>query len=179
MTAPYFPLEMPVTFTRVSGWRCPWRLWYPVLFLNLWIRIFGPLVCSAISPDTATLASLAASVTRSSPSTRSTAASVTASPGSPASFSTSITSPSATLYCLPPVLTIAYIGRGLPETYAARSCWRMKLGPGRPGSGPQERGARTCASASVPDRRSASQTALGGPALAAVVLGAKADHEGR
>src|ERR671927_1049625 len=118
MTAPYFPLEMPVTFTRVSGWRCPWRLWYPVLFLNLWIRIFGPLVCSAISPDTATLASLAASVTRSSPSTRSTAASVTASPGSPTSFSTSITSPSATLYCLPPVLTIAYIGRGLPVVKA-------------------------------------------------------------
>src|SRR3954447_21784030 len=29
-------------------------------------------------------------------------------PGSPSSFSTSTTSPTATLYCLPPVLTIAY-----------------------------------------------------------------------
>src|SRR4051812_28936022 len=124
---------MPVTFTCVSGWRWPWRLWYPVLFLNLWIRIFGPLVWATTSPVTATLASTAASVTRSSPSTRSTAGRVTASPAAPASFSTSITSPSATLYCLPPVLTIAYIGRGLPETYAAiTAAWRMVLA--RPGS---------------------------------------------
>src|SRR5204862_4481741 len=106
-------VEMPVTLTWVSGWRCSWRLWYPVLFLNLWIRIFGPLVWATTSPVTATLASTAASVTRSSPSTRSTAESDTASPGEATSFSTSITSPSATLYCLPPVLTIAYIGRGL------------------------------------------------------------------
>src|SRR5690606_16452531 len=49
-----------------------------------------------------------------SPSTSNTAGSDTASPGSPASFSTSITSPSATLYCLPPVLTIAYIATRLP-----------------------------------------------------------------
>src|SRR5439155_14320121 len=120
----YFPVvEMPVTLTWVSGWRCPWRLWYRVLFLNLWIRILGPLVCATTSPVTATLARLAASVTRSVPSTTRTADSETASPGAPASFSTSITSPWATLYCLPPVLTIAYIGRGLLSC-----CWRMDGG---------------------------------------------------
>src|SRR5690349_11181416 len=77
------------------------------------MRILGPLVWATTSPVTATLASFAASVTRLSPSTSSTADSDTASPGAPASFSTSMTSPSATRYCLPPVLTIAYIGGGL------------------------------------------------------------------
>src|SRR5437016_12618438 len=87
------------------------------------MRIFGPLVCATTSPVTATLASFAASVTRSGPSTTSTADSDTASPGEPASFSTSITSPSATLYCLPPVLTIAYIGRGLLSLLRADGSW--------------------------------------------------------
>src|SRR5690606_14598683 len=35
-------------------------------------------------------------------------------PGSPSSFSTSTTSPTATLYCLPPVLTIAYADTDAP-----------------------------------------------------------------
>src|SRR6266511_1786565 len=88
------------------------------------MRIFGPLVCATTSPVTEILASSAASVTRSAPSTTSTADSDTASPGAPASFSTSITSPSATLYCLPPVLTIAYIGRGLLSSLLdGWCCW--------------------------------------------------------
>src|SRR2546421_6454917 len=91
------------------------------------MRIFGPLVCATTSPVTATLASFSASVTRSGPSTTSTADSDTASPGAPTSFSTSITSPSATLYCLPPVLTIAYIGRGLLSC-----CGRMDRGGRHP-----------------------------------------------
>src|SRR6266568_5411456 len=128
---------MPVTLTWVSGWRCPWRLWYPVLFLNLWIRSLGPLVCATTSPVTATFASAAASVSTSAPSTTSTADSDTASPGAPTSFSTSITSPSATLYCLPPVLTIAYIGRGL-----LLSCWRMGHGRGA-GDSAQQPGTRS------------------------------------
>src|SRR3954469_22672248 len=77
------------------------------------MRIFGPLVCPTTLPTTDTLASLAASVVTSSPSTTSSAGNESSAPGSPSSFSTSTMSPTATLYCLPPVLTIAYIGTEL------------------------------------------------------------------
>src|SRR5664279_1700462 len=73
------------------------------------MTIFGPLVWATTSPETVTLARVATSVVIFGPSTRRTAGRVTAAPGSPSSFSISMTSPSATLYCLPPVLTIAYI----------------------------------------------------------------------
>src|SRR6478736_2551214 len=73
------------------------------------MMIFGPLVCATTSPETVTSASASILAVTDGPSTRSTAGRVTAAPGSPSSFSISMTSPSATLYCLPPVLTIAYI----------------------------------------------------------------------
>src|SRR3954447_13914094 len=73
------------------------------------MRIFGPLVCSTTFADTVAAASASAPVVRSSPSTNSNGTSETTSPGSPSIFSTVTTSSTATLYCLPPVLTIAYI----------------------------------------------------------------------
>src|SRR4051812_40310309 len=69
---------------------------------------FGPLVWATTSPVTLTPASAFASLVTSAPSTRSSAGRLTLAPASPASFSTSTTSPTATLYCLPPVLTMAY-----------------------------------------------------------------------
>src|SRR5262245_7711232 len=53
-------------------------------------------------------------------STTSSAGNVSSAPGSPSSFSISTMSPTATLYCLPPVLTIAYIGRNSPATRLLR-----------------------------------------------------------
>src|SRR5664279_548275 len=73
------------------------------------MTILGPLVWASTSPATVTVASAPTSVVIVEPSTSRTAGRVTAAPGSPSSFSISMTSPSATLYCLPPVLTIAYI----------------------------------------------------------------------
>src|SRR5690349_18589598 len=73
------------------------------------MRIFGPLVCSTTFADTVADARASAAVVRSSPSTSSTGTSEISSPGAPSSFSTVTTSSTATLYCLPPVLTIAYI----------------------------------------------------------------------
>src|SRR6478752_3362099 len=73
------------------------------------MMIFGPLVWATTSPETVTFASASSVAVTEGPSTRSTAGSVIAAPGSLSSFSISMTSPSATLYCLPPVLTIAYI----------------------------------------------------------------------
>src|SRR6266516_3035904 len=73
------------------------------------MRIFGPLVCATTSALTATLASLSALYVTASPSTSRTAGSATSSPGTASSFSTCSRSPTATLYCLPPVLTMAYI----------------------------------------------------------------------
>src|SRR2546423_10580500 len=72
------------------------------------MRILGPLVCSTTLPVTETFDNASASVVTSPPSTYNTAGKVCSVPGSPSSFSTSTTSPTATLYCLPPVLTIAY-----------------------------------------------------------------------
>src|ERR687890_1659363 len=69
---------------------------------------FGPLVWATTSPVTVTPASAFASLVTSVPSTTSRAGRLTLAPASPASFSTSTTSPTATLYCLPPVLTMAY-----------------------------------------------------------------------
>src|ERR1700742_1620359 len=74
------------------------------------MRILGPLVWLTTLPVTATLPSASASAVTSVPSTTSSAGKLTSVPGSPSSFSTWTTSPTATLYCLPPVLTIAYIG---------------------------------------------------------------------
>src|SRR5581483_10185478 len=73
------------------------------------MRILGPLTCSSTSPVTATFDSLAASVVTSEPSTTSATGRDTFAPGSASSFSTFTMSPVATLYCLPPVLTIAYV----------------------------------------------------------------------
>src|SRR5579875_2661471 len=73
------------------------------------MRIFGPLVWATTSAVTATDASASASWVTESPSTSRTAGRRTSAPGAASSFSTSITSPSATLYCLPPVLTKAYM----------------------------------------------------------------------
>src|SRR5829696_962998 len=85
------------------------------------MRIFGPLVCATTSPVTATRASASASVVTSSPSTSRSAGRSTRSPGSPTIFSTSTTSPTATLYCLPPVLTMAYIDALLLGCVRARN----------------------------------------------------------
>ena len=73
------------------------------------MRIFGPLVCSTTLAETVAEASASAAVVRSSPSTSSTGTSEISSPGAPSIFSTVTTSSTATLYCLPPVLTIAYM----------------------------------------------------------------------
>src|SRR2546421_6519984 len=85
------------------------------------MRILGPLVCSSTSPVTATFSSALASEVTSAPSTTRATGNETFAPGSESSFSTLTTSPTATLYCLPPVLTIAYVaivpllsGRALP-----------------------------------------------------------------
>src|SRR5258705_7678846 len=73
------------------------------------MRILGPLVCSGASPVTATFSRSLASVVTFAPSTTRATGSETLEPGSESSFSTLTTSPTATLYCLPPVLTIAYV----------------------------------------------------------------------
>src|SRR6476646_11039942 len=85
------------------------------------MRILGPLVCSSTSRVTATFSRSLAALVTFAPSTTRATGSETSAPGSPSSFSTLTTSPTATLYCLPPVLTIAYVaivpllsGRALP-----------------------------------------------------------------
>src|SRR5687768_7453037 len=82
--------------------------------------IFGPLVWATTSPETLTLASASASEVTAEPSTTSRAGSATLSPGPPETFSTSTTSPTATLYCLPPVLTMAYTEGSYLSSGAAR-----------------------------------------------------------
>src|SRR3954469_5970136 len=83
---------------------------------------FGPLVWATTSPVTVTPASALASLVTSVPSTTSSAGRLMLAPASPVSFSTSTTSPTATLYCLPPVLTMAYtvgllvLGQGVAGT---------------------------------------------------------------
>src|SRR6476469_10175501 len=84
------------------------------------MRILGPLVCATTSAVTLTLASASASCVTVSPSTRRIGDRATSAPAAASSFSTSITSPSATLYCLPPVLTMAYIGESLLPTVLQR-----------------------------------------------------------
>src|SRR3954469_8948208 len=92
------------------------------------MRIFGPLVCSTTFADTVAAASASAPVVRSLPSTSSRGTSEISSPGSPTIFSTVTTSSTATLYCLPPVLTIAYMDALL------QSSGDVVRGPvGRPG----------------------------------------------
>src|SRR5690348_1391881 len=92
------------------------------------MRIFGPLVCSTTLAETVADARASAAVVRSSPSTRSTGTSEMTSPGLPTTFSTVTTSSTATLYCLPPVLTIAYMDALL------QSSGDVVRGPvGRPG----------------------------------------------
>src|ERR671917_1290900 len=73
------------------------------------MRIFGPLVCSTTLADTVAAASASAAVVTSPPSASSTGTSEISSPTAPSTFSTVTTSSTATLYCLPPVLTIAYM----------------------------------------------------------------------
>src|ERR1700712_2916329 len=84
------------------------RLWYPVLFLYLWISILGPLVWSTTSAVTLTAASWVLSTVTSAPSTRRSAVSDSSLPTRSVTLSTSRTSPTATLCCLPPWRTIAY-----------------------------------------------------------------------
>src|SRR5689334_11810387 len=85
------------------------------------MRIFGPLVCSTSLPVTENFSRAAASAVTLVPSTTSSAWREISVPGSPSSFSTSTMSPTATLYCLPPVLTIAYIRTEV-------SCYSMVTG---------------------------------------------------
>src|SRR5262245_37892199 len=94
------------------------------------MRIFGPLVCSTTVAVIEAPASAAASVVTSSPSTSSTAGKVISAPGSPSIFSTVSTSSTATLYCLPPVLTIAYIDALLLEL-GGRCARPARRGPHR------------------------------------------------
>src|ERR1700710_1014771 len=71
------------------------------------ILIFGPLASPRIEPVIETFARSSAEERTVDPSTTSTGWRSTE---SPSTSSTSTTSPTATLYCLPPVFTIAYIG---------------------------------------------------------------------
>src|SRR6188508_263197 len=99
------------------------------------MRILGPLVCSTTLAETVADASASAAVVRSSPSTSSTGTSEISSPGAPSIFSTVTTSSTATLYCLPPVLTIAYMDALLQssgDVVRSRRGW-----PGRHGLVPQ------------------------------------------
>src|SRR5690625_1294204 len=91
------------------------------------MSIFGPRACSTISAATSTLdrstldRSSALDLT-SAPSTSRTGVRATDEPGSPSIFSILTRSPSATLYCFPPVLTIAYI-EGYPlSKLGSRTC---------------------------------------------------------
>jgi hypothetical protein len=97
------PTEIAVTLTWVSGWRGP-AACGTGLVLELVdddLRALG--VRDDLTRDRHLSQGVALAVT-DGPSTRRTAGRVTAAPGSPSSFSISMTSPSATLYCLPPVL---------------------------------------------------------------------------
>src|SRR5690349_8595213 len=104
------------------------------------MRIFGPLVCSSTSAATATFSSALASAVTFAPSTTRATGSETLAPGSESSFSTLTMSPTATLYCLPPVLTIAYVAvsaaivplqsLGARYQWCARGSWvRSHVGP--------------------------------------------------
>src|SRR5687768_11627789 len=92
--------------------------------------IFGPLVWATTSPLTLTLASASASEVTAEPSTTSRAGSATLSPGPPETFSTSTTSPTATLYCLPPVLTMAYTEGSYLSVRVPRA-WAQQKGASR------------------------------------------------
>src|SRR5690625_7752611 len=92
------------------------------------MSIFGPRACSTISAATSTLdrstldRSSALDLT-SAPSTSRTGVRATDEPGSPSIFSILTRSPSATLYCFPPVLTIAYIeGYRSEERRVGKEC---------------------------------------------------------
>src|SRR5262245_31979961 len=100
------------------------------------MRILGPLVCSSTSPVTATLASAAASLVTLAPSTTRATGSVTFEPGSESSFSTLTTSPTATLYCLPPVLTIAYVAIVAPASFSLRARSHLRCAWWVLGAGP-------------------------------------------
>src|SRR5689334_655604 len=86
------------------------------------MRIFGPLVCSSTSPVTATFDRADASEVTLAPSTTRATGSETLAPGSESSFSTLTTSPTASLYCLPPVLTIAYVAIVPLRLWARATC---------------------------------------------------------
>src|SRR4051794_27529557 len=120
------------------------------------MRILGPLVCATTSPVTATLASASRSVVTSSPSTSSRAGRSTLEPGSPTIFSTSTTSPTATLYCLPPVLTMAYIDD------CSSGVDRAKTGP--PHGGPVGQGTDRAEGGSNRPPTQSVDTGCGGPA---------------
>src|SRR5687768_8712447 len=102
------------------------------------MRILGPLVWATTSALTLTPARALASLVTSEPSTRSSAGRLRAAPAAPSTFSTSRTSPTATLYCLPPVLTMAYttapsttreslLVEGIPQPRRTGSDYRKRL----------------------------------------------------
>src|SRR5512144_2799404 len=76
------------------------------------MRIFGPFAWPTTSAFTVTAPSASSVAVTASPSTSRSAGRVTRDPGSSPSELTVTTSPTATLYCLPPLRTIAYT-RGL------------------------------------------------------------------
>src|SRR5512144_2456176 len=129
------------------------------------MRIFGPFACPTTSAFTVTDPSASYVAVTASPSTSRSAGRVTRDPGSSPSELTVTTSPTATLYCLPPLRTIAYTrgllswscsGRASPRTrgnghvaraegpaYEPASGWVKP--PGRAGH-PSSGGAATVAS---------------------------------
>src|SRR5262245_29846671 len=100
------------------------------------MRILGPLVCSSTSPVTASFSRSLASVVTVAPSTTRATGSETLEPGSESSFSTLTTSPTATLYCLPPVLTIAYVAIVPLRLWARATCGSARDALMRSHSGP-------------------------------------------
>src|SRR5947208_13287648 len=105
------------------------------------MRILGPLVCSRTSPVTATFSRSLAALVTFAPSTTRATGSETLEPGSESSFSTLTTSPTATLYCLPPVLTIAYVAFS-PAIVSFFVSGRALLVGARAGLGAEPRRAR-------------------------------------
>ena len=86
------------------------------------MRIFGPLVWATTSAVTATgRARRPACVTVCAVDEQDRRAARPRRRAATSSFSTSITSPSATLYCLPPVLTMAYIAGSTPSSLCSIS----------------------------------------------------------
>src|SRR3954451_10291165 len=114
---------MSVTSMRVRFWRWPVRLRYPRLGLNLNTRSFSPRRCSTTRASTRTYARSSAPNTASSDRNRS-GSSFTVAPASSGRRSTSRVCPFSTRYCLPPVLTIAYMFGLSLRTWSPPRAWQ-------------------------------------------------------